>query len=377
MRGKLEQAKALIELRSIEVERIDSEYFELWVSFEYACPGGEYKSAMAIPISNSMEMTNHFFRELIKEARNLSEMEGDESTGVSLIVSNKASTMLHIKNLYQRVIDVLNYDGPLEENGLYIDLCTSGFDFRASSNSLSSKNFDERFMFFMARAKDKMSNGYFTIAADDLEKAKILCSSSPVIYKLIGICHKEIGHLDLALEMLQKSLELGDEDKETFLYIAEIHFFMSEMDDAADILSNVAEKYKDDCRILVELANVYYQQDKDYLPVLDKAFSINPEQTRQAVMQTFVFKKTDKKELRKISLRQSSTLLGIPSGTILSLAARHRIPTRQELSNEDVYFDEDELSSWAFVYRRFGLLEDEIERISVNTQEDKGVAVLS
>ena len=38
---------------SVEVERIEHEYRELWLSFEYTCPGGEYKSAMGLPITNS------------------------------------------------------------------------------------------------------------------------------------------------------------------------------------------------------------------------------------------------------------------------------------------------------------------------------------
>ncbi len=42
MRGKLEHPRGLIELISVEVERIDHEYRELWLSFEYTCPGGEY-----------------------------------------------------------------------------------------------------------------------------------------------------------------------------------------------------------------------------------------------------------------------------------------------------------------------------------------------
>lgn len=62
MRGKLEHPRGLIELISVEVERIDTEYRELWLSFEYTCPGGEYKSAMVLPISNSKEMANFFSR---------------------------------------------------------------------------------------------------------------------------------------------------------------------------------------------------------------------------------------------------------------------------------------------------------------------------
>ena len=58
MRGKLEQSRAQIELISIEVERIDKEYRELWVSYEFTCPGGEYKSAMALSINNSRDMAN-------------------------------------------------------------------------------------------------------------------------------------------------------------------------------------------------------------------------------------------------------------------------------------------------------------------------------
>jgi tetratricopeptide (TPR) repeat protein len=379
MRGKLEQTKASIELISIEVERVDIEYNELWVSFEYTCPGGEYKSAMPIPIGNSMDMTNHFFRELTNEARHLSEMEGDESLSTGLIVCNKASTMLHIKNLCQRVIDSLDYEGVLSESASYIDLCTSGTDFRTPSNSLSVIDFEERFRIFMTRAKDKMSHGYYTIAADDLEKAKVLCSSSSLIFKLIGICHRELGHLDLALEMFLKSLELGDNDKETFLYIAEIYFFLGDMENASNTLNKLIMNYPDDSRVLVELANVLYQQEKDYLEVIERAYKIDPEETRTAIIQTFVFKKNDNKNFKRISLEKASEILKIPSSTIMSLAAKHRIPARQDPVTDMIIFDEVEIKSWALVYRRFGLLQNEIERVSstIREQEDKGLAVLS
>ena len=379
MRGKLEQTKATIELISIEVERVDAEYNELWVSFEYTCPGGEYKSAMPVPIGNSMDMTNHFFRELTNEARHLSEMEGDESLITSLIVSNKASTMLPIKNLCQRVVESLDYDGVLNESASYIDLCTSGLDFRTPANSLSVKDFEERFRIFMSRAKDKMSHGYYTIAADDLEKAKVLCSSSSMIFKLIGICHRELGHLDLALEMFLKSLELGENDKDTFLYIAEIYFFLGDMENASDILNKVIINYPNDSRILVELANVLYQQEKGYLEVIEKAYHIDPEETKNAIIQTFVFKKNDNKDFKRITLEKASEMLKIPSNTIMSLAAKHRIPARQDTATEGIIFDETEIYAWALVYRRFGLLQNEIERISSNFREtdDKGLAVLS
>ncbi|MCK7469011.1 MAG: hypothetical protein MZU91_13370 [Desulfosudis oleivorans] len=201
MRGKLEHPRGLIELISVEVERIDTEYRELWLSFEYTCPGGEYKSAMVLPITNSKEMANFFFKELIGEAKHLSEIEKNEALSVGLFVANKTDTMLPIKNLCQRVIDALNTEEELHENREFIDLCTSGFHFKDGSKSLSSKGFEERFKIFMSRATEKMSQGYYTIAADDLEKANVLCSTSPFISKLIGICHRELGHLDLALEM--------------------------------------------------------------------------------------------------------------------------------------------------------------------------------
>ncbi|HOS97356.1 MAG TPA: hypothetical protein PLU54_06845, partial [Deltaproteobacteria bacterium] len=150
MRGKLEHPRGLIELISVEVERIDHEYRELWLSFEYTCPGGEYKSAMVLPISNSKEMANFFFKELISEAKHLSEIEKSDALSVGLFVANKTDTMLPIKNLCQRVIDTLNTDEELHENRDFIDLCTSGFHFKDPSRSLSSKGFEERLKIFMA-----------------------------------------------------------------------------------------------------------------------------------------------------------------------------------------------------------------------------------
>jgi hypothetical protein len=52
----------------------------------------------------------------------------------------------------------------------------------------------------MSMAKDKMSHDYYTIATDDLEKAKIFCSSSSLIFNLIGICHvkMEQATIDIA-----------------------------------------------------------------------------------------------------------------------------------------------------------------------------------
>jgi tetratricopeptide (TPR) repeat protein len=378
MRGKLEHPRGLIELISVEVERIDSEYNELWLSFEYTCPGGEYKSAMVLPINNSKEMTNFFFRELISEAKHLSEIEKNEALNIGLFVSNKTDTMLPIKNLCQRVIDVLNTDEDLHENREFLDLCTSGFNFKESSMSLSSKGFEERFKIFMARATEKMSQGYYTIAADDLEKANILCSTSPLITKLIGICHRELGHLDLALEMFTLSMELGDREKETFLYLSEINFFLNDMEHADEILEKMLAEYPDDIRGLVELANIKYQMDKEYIHILDKAFELNPEETQETILQTFVFKKVGGGKKARITIEQASKLLGIPEHSIRLLAGNNRIPARGYPDNDDLVLDENEMKSWAFVYRRYKLFQNEIERVATHPGGDKnqGMALL-
>ncbi|MBN2298063.1 MAG: tetratricopeptide repeat protein [Deltaproteobacteria bacterium] len=379
MRGKLEQPRGLIELISVEVERIDCEYQELWVSYEYTCPGGQYKSAMVLPINNSREMTNVFFKELISEARNLSEIDRSDICGIGLNVSNKINSMLPIKNLCQRVIDVLGSDNPLNENKEFIDLCTSGFHFKVATDSLSSKDFEERFKIFMSRAKEKIAQGYYTIAADDLEKANILCSTSPLIYKLIGICHRELGHLDLAFDMFSKAMDLGDKERDTYLYLAEINFFMNNMEQAQEILEKMLKEYPEDIRAMVELANIRYQMGGDYINIMDKAFSLDKNATQKTILQTFVFKKVGGGKQKKTSLKAASTLLEIPEHTIRLLALNNRIPARTYSDHDELILDEHELRSWAFVYRRYDLFEDEIERVSANPGGDKhqGMALLS
>jgi len=379
MRGKLEQPRGLIELISVEVERIDSEYRELWLSYEYTCPGGQYKSAMVLPITNSKEMTNVFFKELTGEAKNLSEIDKSDLCGIGLNVANKIDSMLPIKNLCQRVITVLATDQSLSENEEYIDLCTSGFHFKDSQESLSNKEFEERFKIFMSRARDKIDQGYYTIAADDLEKANILCSTSPLIYKLIGICHRELGHLDLALEMFSKAMDFGDKEKDTYLYLAEINFFMNNMEQAEEILESMLKEYPDDIRALVELSNIRYQMNSDYIEGLDSAFSLDPIATQKTILQTFVFKKVGGGKQKKTSIEKASCLLGIPENTIRLLALSNRIPIRTYSDNDDLILqDENELKSWAFIYRRYNLLEDEIEKVSINPGGDnhQGMALL-
>ncbi len=379
MRGKLEHPRGLIELISVEVERIDAEYRELWLSFEYTCPGGEYKSAMVLPISNSKEMANFFFRDLISEAKHLSEIEKNEALSIGLYVANKTDTMLPIKNLCQRVIDVLNTNEDLHENREYLDLCTSGFHFKDGSKSLSAKEFEERFKIFMTRATEKMSQGYYTIAADDLEKANVLCSTSSLISKLIGICHRELGHLDLALEMFTRAKELGDREKDTYLYLSEIHFFLNDMERAGEILEKMLEDYPDDIRGLIELANIRYQMDKEYTYILDKAYGLDASETQETILQTFVFKKVGGTRKARISIEQASTLLGISEQSIRLLASSNRIPARTYPDNEDLVLDENEMRSWAFVYRRYKLFQNEIERVTTHQGGDKnqGMALLS
>ena len=379
MRGKLEHPRGLIELISVEVERIDNEYRELWLSFEYTCPGGEYKSAMVLPITNSKEMVNFFFKELISEAKHLSEIEKNEAVNVGLFVANKTDTMLPIKNLCQRVIDVLNIAEDLHENREFIDLCTSGFHFKDATNSLSSKGFEERFKIFMGRATDKMSQGYYTIAADDLEKANILCATSPLITKLIGICHRELGHLDLALEMFTRAMELGDKEKDTYLYLSEIHFFLNDMEHAYEILEKMLKEHPEDIRALVELANIKYQMDEEYTTYLDRAYAIEPEQTQKTILQTFVFKKVGGGKKARMSIVEASRLLDIPEHSIRQLAGSNRLPVRAFPDNDELVLDENELKSWAYVYRRYKLLQDEIERVSTHPpgEKNQGMALLS
>jgi len=378
MRGKLEQPRGLIELISVEVERIDGEYGEFWISYEYSCPAGQYKSAMVLPISNSRDMTNHFFKELMNEARHLSEMENNEVCAVGFGVANKINSMLPIKNLCQRVIEVLQSNGSLNENREYIDLCTSGFHFKDQGSNLSSMGFDERFKTFMNRARTKMEQGYYTIAADDLEKANILCSTSPLINKLIGICHRELGHLDLALEMFTTAMELGDKEKDTYLYVSEINFFLNNMPEAERILLAMLDEHPEDVRGLVELANIKYQMDREYIDILDKAYLLDAEATRRNILQTFVFKKVGYSRHKKATIERASLILQIPEQTIRLLASSNRVPARTCSDSDDIILDEHELRSWAAVYRRYNLLEDEIQRVSSTAQQNKnqGMAVL-
>jgi tetratricopeptide (TPR) repeat protein len=378
MRGKLEQPRGLIELISVEVERIDGEYGEFWISYEYSCPAGQYKSAMVLPISNSRDMTNHFFKELMNEARHLSEMENNEVVAVGFGVANKINSMLPIKNLCQRVIEVLQSNDPLYENSEYIDLCTSGFHFKDQDSNLSSMNFEDRFKTFMNRARSKMEQGYYTIAADDLEKANTLCSTSALIKKLTGICHRELGHLDLSLEMFTKAMELGDKERDTYLYLAEINFFLNNMAEAERILVGMLAEYPDDVRALVELANIRYQMDREYLDILDKAFAKDSEACRTNILQTFVFKKMGGAKQKKATIERASLILQIPEQTIRLLASSNRVPARTCSDSDDMILDEHELRSWASVYRRYNLLEDEIQRVSSNGQQGKpqGMAVL-
>jgi tetratricopeptide (TPR) repeat protein len=371
MRGKLEQPRGLIELISVEVERIDVEYGEFWISYEYSCPAGQYKSAMVLPVNNSRDMTNHFFKELMSEARHLSEMENNEVVAVGYGVANKNNSMLPIKNLCQRVISVLQSTEPLNENSEYIDLCTSGFNFKSAEANLSTMDFEDRFKTFMNRARSKIEQGYYTIAADDLEKANILCSTSPLINKLIGICHRELGHLDLALEMFTKAMDLGDKEKDTYLYLSEINFFLGNMPEAERILKAMLDEYPEDIRALVELANIRYQMDREYLDILDRAFDLDNEACRKNILHTFVFKKVGSTKPKKATIERASIILQIPEQTIRLLASSNRVPARTCADSDDMILDEHELRSWASVYRRYDLLEDEIQRVTSTPQQNK------
>ncbi len=381
MRGKLEYPSGLIELVSVEVEMIDPEYRELWLGYNYTCPGGEYKSTMVIPITDSVGMAHHFFEELVEEARRLSEIDGGYSEGPGFFLSNKSGTFFLIKNLCQQVINVLSMEGPLEENRLYIDLSTTGIHFKDPAKSLTGMDFDQRLKVFMTRAKEKISQGFYTLAADDLEKARALCSNSPIVYKLLGICHRELGHLDLALEMFSKAMDIDDRDKDTFLYLEETGFFLDDMEFCENILEEMLSLYPDDIRGLVELANVRYQMGRDYVDILDKAFSIDSKETKEVILQTFVFKrsKSHNPDPKLISARDVSTIMGVSLETIKGLVKLNRIPSRETEERSGFVFDEDELKAWIDVYTRYGLMDNEIERATdkFNGNSDQGMALLT
>jgi len=285
--------------------------------------------------------------------------------------------MLPIKNLCQRVIEVLGEPEPLSESRAYIDLATSGYHFRDASKSLAALNFDERFCFFMARAREKMDQSYYTLAADDLEKAKVLCATTPLIFKLIGICHRELGHLDLAREMFATALRMGAREEDTYLYLAEVDFFLNAMGEAEQTLTHMLKDFPEHVRALVELANVRYQQGQDYVELLDKAVGLDESAARQTILQTFVFKKVDQPAKKLIMPAEAARQLDLPEKTIVQLAHRHRLPTRTH--QDKLMLDESEIKAWAFVYRRFNLLQDEVDRIALVPERDavQGLALHS
>ena len=174
-------------------------------------------------------------------------------------------------------------------------------------------------------------------------------------------------------------MELGDRERDTYLYLSEIHFFLNNMKEAERILRMMLDEYPDDVRALVELANIRYQMDREFVDILDRAFSLDGEATRKNILQTFVFKKVGNGKHKKTSLEKASFLLGIPENAIRLLASSNRVPARTYPDSDEVVLDEHELKSWALVYRRYDLLEDEIQRVTANPQGSKnqGMAVLS
>lgn len=138
------------------------------------------------------------------------------------------------------------------------------------------------------------------------------------------------------------------------------------MEHADEILEKMLAEYPDDIRGLVELANIRYQVDRDYIDILDKAFELNPDETKETILQTFVFKKVGGGKKSRITIEQASKLLGIPEQSIRLLAGNNRIPARGYQDTDELVLDENEMKSWAFVYRRYKLFQNEIERVATH-----------
>jgi len=150
------------------------------------------------------------------------------------------------------------------------------------------------------------------------------------------------------------------------------------MQEAERILNRMLEEHPEDIRAMVELANIRYQMDAGYIDVLDRAFSLDKDATQKNILQTFVFKKVGHAKHRKTSLERAAVLLKIPEQTIRLLASSNRIPARTFSDSDEMILDEQELQSWAFVYRRYNLLEDEIQRVTANPagHKNQSMAVL-
>src|SRR5690606_39249376 len=140
----------------------------------------------------------------------------------------------------------------------------------------------------------------------------------------------------------------------------------------------VLEEYPDYVRALVELANIRYQMDESYVDLLDTAFSSAWEATRKNILQTLVFLTDAHTTPRKTALEQAFILPKIPESTIRLLASSNRIPAMTFPYSDEMVLDEHALQSWAFVYRRYNLLEDEIQRVTTNPagHKNQSVAVL-
>jgi hypothetical protein len=80
-----------------------------------------------------------------------------------------------------------------------------------------------------------------------------------------------------------------------------------------------------------------------------------------------------------MSIVEASRLLDIPEHSIRQLAGSNRLPVRAFPDNDELVLDENELKSWAYVYRRYKLLQDEIERVSTppTGEKNQGMALLS
>jgi hypothetical protein len=149
------------------------------------------------------------------------------------------------------------------------------------------------------------------------------------------------------------------------------------MGEAEQTLTHMLKDFPEHVRALVELANVRYQQGQDYVELLDKAVGLDESAARQTILQTFVFKKVDQPAKKLIMPAEAARQLDLPEKTIVQLAHRHRLPTRTH--QDKLMLDESEIKAWAFVYRRFNLLQDEVDRSALVPERDavQGLALHS
>ncbi|MBN2134474.1 MAG: hypothetical protein JW737_01965 [Acidobacteria bacterium] len=346
-----------IDVLNVEINNLDYERTKSVALFcAFYSMGRAYRTRIVLNIEEQKKMTEKFFRKLVAEIEEKTKRT-ESIVADQFLLANRERIEEELRDFFLKIR--LGQEKSIEGRLSKFDLAmisTNRLDFYNPEYSLNNKSLKEKVEILLKKTRSDINDGFFVPAKDLLEKILILDRDNTEAYALKGACHRELGEIKDAEFAFKKWLELSQpDDAIPYFNYGDILIRQKKYYDAEKIYESYLKIFPNEFNGLLELAQVRYLGNGDYLSVMDKLNKIDPEHFRNEILGSFIFSLDSHADEELLDSKLAAAFLDIEPELVRNLTDKDIIP--HEMVEGEPVFNREELESWAKVINRFNLLD--------------------